>query len=118
MKLLLYDGTCNLCHWAVQWVKRNAVVNNFQFEPLESDFGKQMLGKYPQLKAIDSIVFLDESGVYVQSAAVFQITKYLKYPWPILQVFKVFPRIFCDAVYAWVAKNRKKWFGNRNECDL
>ncbi len=118
MKLLLYDGTCNLCHWAVQWVKKHAVVSNFQFESLESDFAKQLIEKYPNLTSVDSIVFMDESGLYIKSAAILRIAGYLKFPWNLLQVFKIFPVFISDALYSWVAKSRKKWFGQRDACVL
>ncbi|MEY2794117.1 MAG: DCC1-like thiol-disulfide oxidoreductase, partial [Bacteroidota bacterium] len=53
MKLILYDGTCNLCHWAVQWVKKNAAPSTyFQFESLESDFGKKIIEKYSFLEGV------------------------------------------------------------------
>ena len=118
MKLLLYDGTCNLCHWAVQWVKRRAIIQNFQFESLESEFGQQILAKYPHLKQVDSIIFLDESGIYIQSKAMFRISRYLRFPWPMIQIFKLLPTFFTDALYQFVARNRKKWFGEKTYCEL
>lgn len=118
MKLLLYDGTCNFCHWAVQWIKKHANASEFQFEALDSTFGKQFFEKYPELKKVDSIIFLDSTGIYIKSQAVFAISKYLHKPWPLLQLFKIFPTFFCDAVYSLVARNRKKWFGSQNSCEL
>jgi len=118
MKLLLYDGTCNLCHWAVQWIKRNTSAKQFQFEAIDSEFGERFFEKHPELKAIDSIIFLDSKGIYIKSQAVFAISKYLNKPWPLLQLFNIFPKFISDAVYSIVAKNRKKWFGTRNSCEL
>ncbi len=117
MKLLLYDGTCNLCHWAVQWVKKNVRSTVFQFEPLSSHFAQKLLEKHRNLQSIDSIIFLDESGIYVKSEAIFRISAYLKRPWPMLQFFRIFPKSMCDAVYSFIAKNRKNWFGTHS-CEL
>ena len=118
MKLILYDGSCNLCHWAVQWVKKNAVSSDFQFEAIESEFGQKILEKHPSLKQVDSVIFLDSEGVFVKSEAVFQIAKYLKRPWPMLQLFRIFPKSMSDGFYTFIAKNRKKWFGTKNTCEL
>ena len=117
MKLILYDGSCNLCHWAVKWVKKNAHSTVFQFESLSSDFAKKLLEKHPELKEIDSIVFLDEFGIFVKSEALFRISTYLKRPWPMLQLFRIFPKSMCDAIYSFTAKNRKNWFGTKNSCE-
>lgn len=118
MKLLLYDGSCNLCHWAVQWIKKHANASGFQFEALDSSFADRFFEKHPELKKVDSIIFLDSKGIYIESQAVFAISTYLHKPWPLLQIGKIFPRFFADAIYSFVAKNRKKWFGTRNSCEL
>jgi len=36
----------------------------------------------------------------------------------LLYVFKVIPRPIRDAIYNWVARNRYRWFGQREECML
>ncbi len=118
MKLLLYDGSCNLCHWAVQWVKRNSNSVSFQYEPLKSDIAKKLLEKHANLQSIDSIIFLDESGIYVKSEAIFRISAYLKKPWPIIQIFRIFPKGINDGIYSFIAKNRKNWFGTNETCTL
>lgn len=118
MKLLLYDGTCNLCHWAVQWIKRNAGSTTFQFESLSSDFAKKLIEKHSELEGIDSIIFFDEKGMYIKSEAIFHISSSLKRPWPLLQLFRIFPKSMLDQVYSFIAKNRKKWFGSNNSCEL
>jgi len=118
MKLLLYDGECNLCHWAVQWVKKNAVSSDFQFESLTGEFAKKILEKHVEYLEIDSIIFLDETGIYVKSDAIFQIAKNLKSPWQAISLFRIFPKSMLDKVYSFIAKNRKKWFGTYTTCEL
>lgn len=116
MKLLLYDGTCNLCHWAVKWVRKNSRPNIFQFEALDSDFGIKILEKHPALKGIDSIIFLDEKGIYVKSKAVFKICGYLNGGWKWLQIFNLIPTALLDYLYTFIAKHRKRWFGEATSC--
>lgn len=119
MKLILYDGTCNLCHWAVQWVKKNAAPSTyFQFESLESDFGKKIIEKYSFLEGVESIVLLDEKEVYIKSKAIFAIAKNLKGPSYFLPFFNLLPSSLCDKIYTFVAKHRYQWFGQQTDCNI
>jgi predicted DCC family thiol-disulfide oxidoreductase YuxK len=36
--------------------------------------------------------------------------------WKLLYGFIVVPKFIRNAVYDWVARNRYKWYGKRNEC--
>ncbi len=118
MKLLLYDGSCNLCHWAVQWVKRNSNNTLFQFEAIESSFGKKILEKYPDLKKVDSIIFIDETRIYVKSEAVFRISKNLSGISYCLSYFNRLPTSITDKIYTFVANRRYRWFGQKSNCNI
>ncbi len=36
--------------------------------------------------------------------------------WKLLYAFIIVPKFIRDAVYNWIARNRYKWYGKREEC--
>jgi predicted DCC family thiol-disulfide oxidoreductase YuxK len=63
----------------------------------------------------DSIVYLNDQQVFVQSNAVLMILKELPLPYKLLYAFKLVPKGLRDSVYRYIAKNRYRWFG---KCSL
>jgi predicted DCC family thiol-disulfide oxidoreductase YuxK len=62
-------------------------------------------------------VLLEVGGkTYMRSTAILRIATQLPFPWPVLGIFFLVPRKIRDALYDWVARNRKKWFGARSTC--
>jgi predicted DCC family thiol-disulfide oxidoreductase YuxK len=64
----------------------------------------------------DSIVFIDDEGVHVRSAAAIRIASKLGPPYSILRGALLVPRPIRDALYRFVARNRYRWFGRREVC--
>lgn len=116
-KVLLFDGVCNLCNGAVQFVIKRNKTENIVFASLQSDVGKQLLleNNLPP-DFLNSFVFLDDKKLYTKSSAALQVSRYLSGAWPLLQVFLFVPKFIRDAVYTIIAKNRYRWFGKQNNC--
>jgi predicted DCC family thiol-disulfide oxidoreductase YuxK len=118
-QILYFDGVCNLCETAVQFVIKRNKQENILFASLQSSAGQKMLIDFnlPQ-QQLFSMVFVDRGELYIKSSASLRITKYLAAAWPICQYAKFVPRFIRDVVYDWVARNRYKWFGEKNACWL
>ncbi len=114
--LILFDGHCNLCNGAVQWVIKRDRKGHFHFAALSWPAGEQVLHKFPELEGVDSIVYFDGKKVYVRSSAALKIAGALGGVWAISGVFWLVPRIVRDGVYNWVARNRYRWFGKMDTC--
>lgn len=115
--IILFDGVCNLCNGAINFVIIRDTANVFKFAPLQEKSGSLLLEKHaidPQ--RIDSIVLIENNTVYVKSAAALRIAKKLSGPWPLLYIFIIIPAFIRDGVYDFIAKNRYKWFGKKNQC--
>jgi predicted DCC family thiol-disulfide oxidoreductase YuxK len=63
-----------------------------------------------------SVILIEGNKVHDRSGAAFRIAKKLNGPWPLLFGFIIIPPFICNLVYDWIARNRYKWFGVRNEC--
>lgn len=116
-KVLLFDGVCNLCNGAVQFVIKRNKAENIVFASLQSTVGKELLLEN-NLPAdfLNSFVFLDDKKLYTKSSAALRVSKYLSGAWPVLQVFLLIPKFIRDSVYTIIAKNRYRWFGKMNNC--
>jgi predicted DCC family thiol-disulfide oxidoreductase YuxK len=116
--IILFDGVCNLCNGAVQFVISNDPNKVFKFASLQSEFAQDFL-KNHQLptQKFDTLILIENDKVFVKSKAVFKIVKYLpKYNW--LRIFSFLPIVVSDFFYDIVSKNRLKWFGQRDSCWL
>ncbi len=116
-KIVLFDGVCNLCNASVQFLIRRDRTKIFKFASLQSGTARKMLESHHEKGAfLKSIVFLDNGQVYYESDAVLRICRYLGWPWKGGHYLRFFPRWLRDGVYRWVARNRYRWFGKKDQC--
>ena len=115
MKIILFDGVCNLCESSVNFIIKYDTQKHFFFVSQNSDKGKALLKKH-SLENIDSLVLLIEGKSYIKSRAVFEIAKYFEGKWRYLAIFRFIPSFLSDGVYDVIAKNRYKIFGKKSHC--
>jgi len=115
--IILFDGICNLCNSAVQFVIKRDKRNNFLFASLQSTSGQELLQRH-NLPPVNnsSFVLIENENTYLGSTGALRVAKKLNGIWPLLYIFIIVPKFIRDTVYYWIAKNRYKWFGKKNEC--
>jgi predicted DCC family thiol-disulfide oxidoreductase YuxK len=119
-KIILFDGVCNLCNSAVQFVIKHDKNDVFRFAAIQSDLGKEILKHIGiDSKNIDSIV-LYEPGVayYYKSDAALEIARNLGGFFNLGTIFKIIPTIIRNQLYDYIAQNRYKWYGKKESCML
>lgn len=122
--VLLYDGQCGFCNKTIQRILRYDKRNEMFFAALQSDYGKSVLTRHPELAGIDSLVYVEPldfaylERVFVRSDAALHIARYLGGPWKLLLVGYIVPRSFRDYLYDQFAKRRYRWFGKYDTCPL
>ncbi|MDA6070806.1 DCC1-like thiol-disulfide oxidoreductase family protein [Flavobacterium sp. AC] len=117
-KIILFDGVCNLCNGAVQFIIKNDKKDIFRFVALQSELGIE-ISNYIGVdqKKIDSIILYNPGvAYYYKSSAVLEIAKNLGGFYNLMFVFKIFPEKFRNYVYDYIAKNRYKWYGKKESC--
>lgn len=117
-KIILFDGLCNLCDNAVQYVIKHDKKDVFRFVALHSDLGKKILNYLNvDTSKMDSII-LYEPGIayFYKSDAALEIVKDLNVflKWSI--IFKIIPSSLRNPIYDYVARNRYKWYGKKDAC--
>ena len=115
--IILFDGVCNLCNGAVNFVIKRDPGNVFKFTPLQEKQGVLLLKKHAiDAQKLDSIVLVENKKVYTKSSAALRIARKLSGLWPLFFVLLIIPRFIRDGVYDFIAKNRYKWFGKKEQC--
>ena len=118
-RIVLFDGVCNLCSGAVQFILKHEKNDTLKFASLQSDIGKDILEHYHiDPKRTDSIVYVENESAYVKSKAVLKIAHHLKYPYRIFSFFGFIPAFIANWKYDLVARYRYKLFGRKDECWL
>ena len=116
-KLILFDGVCNLCNNAVLKIIRQDKNDIFLFTSIQSNVGKNIINELGiDISKIDSIVLYIPGGNYfIKSEAVFKIANEFKGAWKIIQIFRIFPDFLNNLFYDFVARNRYRCFGKKEE---
>ena len=115
--IILFDGVCNLCNGAVNFVIKRDPRNVFKFTPLQEKQGILLLKKHAiDAQKLDSIVLIEDGNVYIKSSAALRIARKMSNLWPLFFVLLISPRFIRDGVYDFIAKNRYKWFGKKEQC--
>jgi predicted DCC family thiol-disulfide oxidoreductase YuxK len=115
--VILFDGVCNLCSAVVRFVIRHDKKDLFRFASLQSDFGQAVLTKHNlNPTAFNSFILFQQNKVYSKSTAALMVAKQLSGVWPLLYCLIIVPPFIRNAVYNYVAANRYKWFGKKEEC--
>ena len=115
--VILFDGICNLCNGAVQYVIKHDPTSIFKFAALQSDYGRQLL-KENNIPAdeLNSFVLIQNNKVYTRSTAALKVARQLKGATSLLYGLIIVPRFIRDGVYKIIARRRYKWFGKKEEC--
>lgn len=117
--ILLFDGVCTLCNSLVSFVIRRDPKGIFQFASLQSDTGQRLLLQQGlPTSQLNTFVLIEGSRYYTESTAALHLFKKLGGLWTFLYLFIIVPRQLRDMVYHWIAKNRYKWFGKKEQCML
>ncbi|MBC7863661.1 MAG: DUF393 domain-containing protein [Bacteroidia bacterium] len=118
-EIILFDGVCNFCNSSVQFIIRKERKPELKFASLQSATGKFLLEKYKlDAKSLDTLVYIQNGKAYTRSSGALRITKKFKGLWPLLFGFIVVPPFIRNWVYNWVAKNRYKWWGKSDSCQI
>ena len=117
-KLILFDGVCNLCNEAVLNIIKQDKKDIFLFTALQSNTGKNIINELGiDTSKIDSIVlYIPGEDYFIKSEAALKIANEFYGLWKLIQVFRIFPVFFNDFFYDFIARNRFRWFGKKEEC--
>ena len=83
--IILFDGVCNLCNAAVQFIIKRDRKNQFLFASLQSQTGSLLLKQFNLDKnEMNSIILIENERTYQRSTAALKVAKKLNGPWFLL----------------------------------
>lgn len=113
--LVLFDGYCNLCNVAVNFIIKHDRKRQFRFVAIQSEAGKLLAAKN-NLPEVDSVILLNGGRLFAESDAALRIACMLGFPWNLAVILKIIPKGIRDWGYRKIAQNRYRWFGKRQTC--
>lgn len=115
--IILFDGVCNFCNSAVSFTLKRNKKANIRFAPLQSEAGQKLLKQYNlPVSNMESFVFIENRKAYQRSSAALKVCRHLKGLWPMCYGLIIVPVFIRDGIYNWIARNRYKWFGVKQQC--
>ncbi|KEF38557.1 hypothetical protein M670_02183 [Schinkia azotoformans MEV2011] len=117
--IILFDGVCNFCDQTVNFLINHDTDENFLFASLQSNAGQNLLKKFNlPTEHFDSFIYVKGEKYFTKSTAALHIAKDLRKGWQLLYILILIPGPIRDRCYDWIAKNRYKWFGKKQECAI
>jgi predicted DCC family thiol-disulfide oxidoreductase YuxK len=120
--VLLYDGLCGFCNTTVQFILGHESRQTLLFAPLQGSFAAGVIERHPQLRQIDSLVWVEGEGrderVAVRSSAALAVARYMGRIWRLLTVLWIIPRPIRDFAYDQFAQRRVNLFGRYGSCPV
>ena len=116
--VVLFDGVCNFCNGAVNFIIRHDRRGKFKFAPLQSGIGQDLKAKHGIGDDVDSIVLVEDERAFTHSTAGLRIAKGLGGVWSLAYVFIIVPAVIRDFFYKVFAKYRYRMFGRTEACML
>jgi predicted DCC family thiol-disulfide oxidoreductase YuxK len=115
--IVIFDGLCALCSGSAAFVLRHDKAGVFRMLAAQSDLGQAIYAHYGVDPAdYESMILIEDGVAWFKSEAAIRIAQGLGFPWSLAALCRVVPHRLRDSLYAWVARNRLRWFGARTSC--
>lgn len=117
--IVIYDGLCHFCNASVNFIIAKDPTEHFYFVPIQSVDAEKLLSRHQiaaQQLNPETILLVDETGVFERSDAIIQITRHLTLPWSWLRYGSLIPSSLRDRLYLSIATRRYNIAGKSAQC--
>lgn len=115
--LLFFDGVCSMCNGLINFMMSEDKNQVLRYAPLQGETAQENLSaKY--LEDINTIVYKQGNKIYTESNGVIHALASMGGIYKLVLIFKIIPKPIRDNVYAFISKNRYKWFGKKDVCRM
>jgi predicted DCC family thiol-disulfide oxidoreductase YuxK len=117
--VMLYDGTCGLCHRSVRFFLRHERDAEMRFAPLQGPTAATLRAEHPEIpKTLESVVLVQGGRVFLRSKAFLHAARHLRAPWRWGHAFRWMPGFLLDLGYRFIAAIRYRVWGRAEMCDV
>lgn len=111
--IVFYDGECGFCQSTVQIILSNDKSSLIHFASIQSSFTTSFFQSINEpIPDLSTFYFYYNGQLYSKSNAALNVARLLKFPFPLLFIFKIVPKFIRDFIYDLIAKNRLKLASN------
>ncbi len=114
--ILCFDGVCGLCNCFVDLILMADDKDKFRFTAFQSEAAKQLFGNHNYKSQFLLLYYQDH--LYEQSDAVIMALKQLGWAWKSVNILYIFPKLFRDFIYRFIANRRYRIGGKLERCRL
>jgi predicted DCC family thiol-disulfide oxidoreductase YuxK len=115
--LFVFDGVCVLCSTGASWLMRYDGGGRVNFTSAQGTLGRALYAHWG-MNIDESYLLVDGGRVYTASDGYLRLCRILGGPWHLLRIGAIIPRPIRDRAYGLIARNRYRWFGKADYCDL
>lgn len=116
-RIVIFDGVCNFCNSAVNFIIKRDPAGRFAFTPMQSSVGQALIEDLgASMVGVDTFLLIKNGQCFERTDAALEIAKDLTGYWHWLRILKALPRPVRDYFYRLFARNRYKLFGRRDIC--
>jgi predicted DCC family thiol-disulfide oxidoreductase YuxK len=117
--VLLYDGSCGLCHRSVRFILNHERDHELQFAPLQGETAAALRARHHGIpETLESVVLVDDDRVRMRSKAFLYTARHLRAPWRWAYRVRWLPGFLLDLGYRMIAAIRYRVWGRADVCDL
>ena len=115
--IVIFDGVCNFCNGAVNFIVERDPEGKFAFTPMQSELAQELVEKYGISNVgFDTFLLIKNGECFIWTNAAIEIAKELDGHWWFCTIFKIVPRPVRDWFYRLFARNRYALFGRTDQC--
>lgn len=115
--VIVFDGVCNFCSWAVQFVIERDPEGLFRFAPAQSEAGRRLLEQYGvDPEELETFLLVRDGKAYTRSDGAIAVASKFRGLWRLLGLVRILPGPFRDRCYSLFARNRYRLFGRKESC--
>jgi predicted DCC family thiol-disulfide oxidoreductase YuxK len=115
--IIVFDGDCVFCSANAQFVLRHDRRHHFRLAAMQGEVGTALYQRFGiDPNDPESMIVVTGDKVQRDSDGVLAIYAGLGWPWRAAAIFRVVPKFIRDSIYGWVARNRYRLFGRREQC--
>ena len=115
--IIIFDGYCALCSGWAQFVLRHDRNAVYRLLRAQSPLGRALYVHYGlDPDDYQTNILLADGIAWFESEGSIRMAEGLGWPWSLAGCMRILPRPVRDRLYAFVARNRLRFFGKRETC--
>ena len=115
--VFVFDGVCVLCSSGAAWLMRHDKKQVFRLAPAQSSLGTALYAHY-RIDMDATYLLISNGRPYSKSSGYLHMCRIVGGWWRLFLVFGLIPRAARDWAYDLIARNRYRWFGKVEYCQL